>query len=98
MDVESPNLIKSNAESDKNFKGVKSAKRHLFPEDGLRLAAETLLFSVVTSSALGRMTFLRLLILCNFVRLVLLAFLAIGASRLRDVHLENMTCVRPSGM
>jgi len=77
-------------------RGLKS-RRHLFPEDGLRLATKSLLFSVVTPSALGRMTFLRLLVLCHFVGLMLLAFFAIGASRLRDVHLKIMTCVRRSG-
>jgi hypothetical protein len=40
---------------------------HLLPEDGLSLSTKTLLFSVVTSPALGRMTLLGFLILGHLV-------------------------------
>lgn len=60
---------------------------HLLPEDGLGLTTETLLFSVVTSSALSTFTLLGLLVLRYLVQLVDLALFAEGATLLRYIHL-----------
>lgn len=58
----------------------------LLSEDRLGLTTETLLFSVVTTSALSTFTLLRLLVLCHLVWLVALALLAKGASLFRHIH------------
>jgi len=60
---------------------------YLFPEDRLRLTTKTLLFAVVTSSALRGMPFLTLLVLCHFVSLVYFALFAKGTTLFRYIDL-----------
>lgn len=60
---------------------------YLLSEDGFGLTSETLLFSVVTTSALGCGALLGLLVLCHFVQFVDLALLAEGLTLLWYVHL-----------
>lgn len=62
---------------------------YLLPEDGLSLTTITLLLTVVTSSALRCRPFLRLLVLGNLVKLVLLAFFAEGLTLLGNVNLQQ---------
>jgi len=62
---------------------------YLLSEDGFRLSTITLLFPVVTTTTLGSTAFLRLLVLRYFVDLVGFAFLAVGTTTLRYVHLDN---------
>lgn len=59
----------------------------LFAENGLSLTTITTLLSVVSPLTLCVEGILSLLVLGNFVRLVLLALLAVGPAGLRDVHL-----------
>lgn len=61
---------------------------HLLPEDGLGLTTETLLFPVVTSSALSVATLLGLLVLRYLVQLVHLALLAESATLFWYIHLK----------
>lgn len=61
----------------------------LLSEDGLGLTAETLLFAVVTSSALRGMSLLAFFVLRHLVSLVYLAFFAKGTSLLRHVNLTR---------
>lgn len=69
----------------------------LLPEDGLGLATESLLFAIVTTTALGGTALLRLLVLRDLVQLVALALLAEGLTLLGNVHLEEETksCYSP---
>lgn len=57
------------------------------PEDGLGLTAKTLLFAVITSSALRGMSLLTFLILRHFVSFVYFAFFAKSTPLLRYVNL-----------
>lgn len=62
-------------------------RAYLLPEDGLGLTTETLLFSVVTSSALSTLALLGLLVLRYLVQLVHLALFAESAALFRYIHL-----------
>lgn len=65
----------------------------LFTQDGLRLATESLLFSVVTTTSLGGGRFLSLLVLGHLVEGVLLALaLAEGPSGLGNVDHGDAGC------
>lgn len=62
---------------------------YLLSEDRFGLTSETLLFTVVTTTSLGCWAFLGLLVLCHFVQLVALAFLAECATLFWYIHLNN---------
>lgn len=64
-------------------------KSYLLPEDGLGLTTETLLFPVVTSSALGALALLGLLVLRYLVQLVHLALFAESATLFWYIHLKE---------
>lgn len=61
---------------------------YLLPEDGLGLTTETLLFPVVTSSALSVATLLGFLVLRYLVQLVHLALFAESATLFWYIHLK----------
>ena len=67
----------------------------LLSEYRFGLAAETLLFTVVTPSTLRRVSFLALFVLCNFMRLVHLALLAESAPLFRYVN--HLGCFERKG-
>lgn len=62
---------------------------YLLPEDGLGLAAETLLLAIVTTTTLGGAAFLGLFVLRHLVQLVALALLAECATLFGHVHLHD---------
>lgn len=62
---------------------------YLLSEDGLSLTTETLLFSVVTTSTLSCLTFLRFLVLCHFMQFVAFAFFAESAALFWYIHLKK---------
>lgn len=68
---------------------AKRQETYLLPEDGLSLTTKTLLFSVVTTSTLGTLTLLGLLVLGDFVQFVALALLAEGATLFWYVYLKT---------
>lgn len=63
---------------------------YLLSEDRLGLTTKTLLFSVVTTSTLGTLTLLGLLVLSDFVQFVALALLAEGATLFWYVYLKEI--------
>ena len=63
---------------------------YLLAQDGLGLATEALLLSVVTTLALREDRLLRLLVLRHLELLVLVAVRTVSPAGLRDVHLKRM--------
>lgn len=64
---------------------------HLLSEDWLSLATESLLFPVVTTTTLSSMSLLRLLVLRHLVDLMRVAFAAVRATLLWNIHLKRLT-------
>ena len=62
---------------------------YLLAQDGLGLATEALLLSVVTTLALREDGLLRLLVLRHLELLVLVAVRTVSPAGLRDVHLKK---------
>lgn len=61
---------------------------YLLSEDGFGLSTETLLLSVVTTTALGSAAFLRLLVLRDLVHFVAVALAAVGSALFWNVDLQ----------
>lgn len=61
---------------------------YLLSEDWFCLTTKTLLFTIVTTTALGCRTFFRLFVLCHFVQFVALAFFAKSTTLFWYVHLK----------
>jgi hypothetical protein len=61
---------------------------YLLSENRFGLSTETLLFPVVTTSALGLFPFLGFLVLCYFMNTMLIAFFAISSTLFWYIHLE----------
>lgn len=62
---------------------------YLLPKNGLGLTTETLLLTIVTSSALGEFGLLRFLVLSHLELFVVVAFRTVGPSGLWNIHLKN---------
>ncbi|CAD6234441.1 GSCOCG00001926001-RA-CDS [Cotesia congregata] len=62
----------------------------LLPENRLSLSTKTLLFTVITTSTLGSMSFLTFFVLSYFVWLVDLALFAKSAPLFWNVHLKTL--------
>ncbi|CAH1407146.1 unnamed protein product [Nezara viridula] len=66
------------------IKQIHKPQTYLLPENGFCLTTITLLFTVVSPSSLRSMPFLRLFILCYFVKLVDFTFFAKCTSLFRN--------------
>ena len=82
-------MCESEVDSARNNPTTVRRSAYLLPEDGLGLTTETLLFTIVTTTTLGSLSFLGLLVLRHLVHAVNLALFAVRTALLRYVYLQR---------